>query len=181
MSQYSRGKGGPIAWMARHGVAPNLLMAFLIVGGFLMSMVIRKEFIPATDVDMIIVNVAYPGATPSEMEQGVLLPIENELSGLDGFAEITSSAAQGSATVMVELDNETDRQQAYQDIQQAVNNISTFPDGIERPVVSIASHSREVVELALFGPMDQFALKRLAEDIKAVSYTHLTLPTKRIV
>jgi multidrug efflux pump subunit AcrB len=157
---------GPVAWMSRHGVAPNLLMAFLIIGGFLMSLTIRKEFIPATDVDMIIVNVAYPGATPSEMEQGVLLPIENELSGLDGFAEITSSAAQGSATVMVELDNETDRQQAYQDIQQAVNNISTFPDGIERPVVSIASHSREVVELALFGPMDQFALKRLAEDIK---------------
>jgi len=47
-----------------------------------------------------------------------------------------------------------------------VNNISTFHDGIERPVVSISSHSREVVELALFGPMDQFALKRLAEDIK---------------
>ena len=56
---------GPVAWMSRHGVAPNLLMAFLIIGGFLMSLTIRKEFIPATDVDMIIVNVAYPGATPS--------------------------------------------------------------------------------------------------------------------
>ena len=159
-------KGGPVSWMARHGVAPNLLMAFLIIGGFLMSLIIRKEFIPNTDADMVIVNVAYPGATPSEMEQGVVLPIENELSGLDGFKEITSTAAQSSAVVRVELENGSDRQQAYQDIQQAVGNITTFPDGIERPVVSIAGHTSEVMELALFGPLSKFELKKLAEQIR---------------
>ncbi|MEK9712808.1 MAG: efflux RND transporter permease subunit, partial [Thalassolituus sp.] len=159
-------KGGPVAWMARHGVAPNLLMAFLIVGGFLMSLAIRKEYIPNTDADMVIVSVAYPGATPSEMEQGVVLPIENELSSLDGFAEVTSTASQSSARVMVELENGSDRQQAYQDIQQAVNNITTFPDGIERPVVSIAGHSREVMELAMFGPLSKFELKKLAEQVR---------------
>ncbi len=159
-------RGGPVSWMTRHGVAPNLLMAFLIIGGLVMSLMIRKEFIPSTDADMVIVSVAYPGATPSEMEQGVVLPIENELSGLDGFAEVTSTATQSSAVVTVELNNDTDRQQAYQDIQQAVNNITTFPAGIERPVVRIASHSREVMELALFGPLDKFELKKLAEQIR---------------
>jgi multidrug efflux pump subunit AcrB len=166
MSQNNKRKGGPIAWMTRHGVAPNLLMAFLIVGGFLMSMVIRKEFIPNTDADMVIVQVAYPGATPSEMEQGVVLPVENELSSLDGFAEITSTAAESSAIVRVELENGADRQQAYQDIQQAVNNITTFPAGIERPVVSIASHSREVMELVLLGPLSKFEMKKLGEQIR---------------
>ncbi|GGY34701.1 multidrug resistance protein [Bacterioplanes sanyensis] len=163
MSNYKR---GPIAWMARHGVAPNLLMLFLIVGGFVMSLTIRKEFIPPFEADMIIVNVGYPGATPEEMANGVILPIENELSQLDGFKEIRAEASQGSAQVRVELENSTDKQQAYQDIQQAVNRISTFPAQIERPVVSIASRSIEVMELAMFGPLDMFALKRLAEQVR---------------
>lgn len=157
---------GPIAWMARHGVAPNLLMAFLIIGGFLVSLAIRKEFIPTYEADMIMVSVSYPGATPTEMEQGVVLPIENELTQLDGFKEITSQAGQSSATVMIELDNGTDKQQAYQDIQQAVNRISTFPADIERPVVRIASRTIDVMELTVFGNLNPFQLKRLAEEIK---------------
>lgn len=157
---------GPVAWMSEHRVAPNLLMAFLIVGGFLMSLVIRKEFIPPFEADMIIVGVNYPGATPSEMEKGVVLPIENELASLDGFKEIKSSAIRGSADVRIELENGVDRQKAYQDIQQAVNRISTFPADIERPVVSIFSGSIEVMELAFFGPLERFELKRLAEQVK---------------
>ncbi|MCD8520855.1 MAG: efflux RND transporter permease subunit [Saccharospirillaceae bacterium] len=157
---------GPVAWMARHGVAPNLLMAFLIIGGFLMSLNIRKEFIPSYEADMVIVSVGYAGATPSEMEQGVILPIENELSGIDGLKEIVSTATQGSAQITAELENGVDRQQAYQDIQQAVNRISTFPAQMERPLVKIASRSIDVIELALFGPLDAFGLKRLGEQIK---------------
>ncbi|UXD87232.1 efflux RND transporter permease subunit [Thalassolituus hydrocarboniclasticus] len=157
---------GPVAWMARHGVAPNLLMAFLIIGGFLMSLNIRKEFIPSYEADMVIVSVGYAGATPSEMEQGVILPIENELAGIDGLKEVVSTATQGSAQISAELENGVDRQQAYQDIQQAVNRISTFPAQMERPLVRIASRSIDVIELALFGPLDQFGLKRLGEQIK---------------
>ncbi|MDF1764218.1 MAG: efflux RND transporter permease subunit, partial [Oleibacter sp.] len=157
---------GPISWMARHGVAPNLLMAFLIIGGFIMSLAIRKEFFPNTELDIILVQVVYPGATPSEMEQGVILPIENEVTTLNGIAEVNSTANQGSATVFIEITKDMDKQQAYQDVQQAVNNITTFPDGIERPLVSIAGRNIEVVELAMFGPVSQFQLKKLAEQVK---------------
>ncbi|WP_419810619.1 efflux RND transporter permease subunit [Bacterioplanoides sp.] len=157
---------GPVAWMSEHRIAPNLLMAFLIIGGFLMSLTIRKEFIPPYEADAVRVSVAYPGATPSEMEQGVVLPIENELASLDGFKEVTSNISRGSARVTLELENGVDKQQAYQDIQQAVNRISTFPAQIERPIVSLVSGSIEVMELALFGPLDRFELKRLAERIK---------------
>lgn len=157
---------GPLAWMARHGVAPNLLMVFLLVGGLLVSLTIRKEFIPPYEADIVMVTVAYPGATPEEMEQGVVLPIENEIRNIEGITEITSTATQGSAQIMAELENGWDKQQAYQDIQQSVNRISTFPAQIERPVVSIASRQPDVLEFALFGPLDAFALKRLADEIR---------------
>ena len=157
---------GPVAWMARHGVAPNLLMAFLIVGGFLMSLSIRKEFIPTYEADSVSVSVSYPGATPTEMVQGVVLPIENELTDVDGIKEVSVRAVQGSASLVAELETGTDRQQAYQDIQQAVDRVSTFPAQMETPRVSVSSRSIDVIELALFGPLDKFALKRLAEQIK---------------
>jgi len=157
---------GPVAWMAHHGVAPNLLMAFLIIGGLLMSLTIRKEFIPPYEADVVQISVSYPGATPAEMEQGVVLPIENELAALDGIKEVSSRARQGTASVSAELENSTDKQQAYQDVQQAVNRITTFPDQIERPVVKLASRSISVMEMALFGPLDTFELKRLAEKVK---------------
>ncbi len=157
---------GPIAWMSRHGVAPNLLMAVLILGGFMMSLTIRKEFIPSYEAEAVIVQVGYPGATPTEMEQGVVLPIENELAAVDGLKEVNSTASQGSARINIELDNGTDRQQAYQDVQQAVNRITTFPAQMETPIVRIASRNISVVEMAIFGPLDTFALKRLAEQVK---------------
>ena len=157
---------GPVAWMARHGVAPNLLMAFLIIGGFLMALVIRKEYFPSTEVDSVSVRVSYAGATPSEMEQGVVLPIENELADVDGIKEMTVRVTQGSASIVSELENGADRQQAYQDIQQAVNRISTFPAEMDTPIVSMSGHTIDVIELAIFGPLDKFGLKRLGEQIK---------------
>ena len=157
---------GPVAWMAKHGVAPNLLMAFLIIGGFLMALVIRKEYFPNTEIDSVSVSVSYAGATPSEMEQGVVLPIENELADVDGIKELTVRVTQGSASLVAELENGSDRQQAYQDIQQAVNRISTFPAEMETPIVSMAGRNIDVIELAIFGPLDKFGLKRLGEQIK---------------
>lgn len=157
---------GPVAWMARHGVAPNLLMAFLIIGGFFMSLVITKEFIPNIEVDTIIVEVAYPGATPSEMEQAIILPIENEVSALEGIKDVVSTASAGSARVAFEVANGADKQKIYQDIDQAVNRISTFPLETEEPIVRIAGRTVDVATLAIFGDVSLLELKRLSEQVK---------------
>lgn len=157
---------GPVAWMARHGIAPNLFMAFLIIGGFIMSLTIKKEFIPNFEADTVIVNVAYPGATPAEMEQGIILPIENEVASLDGIKDVVSIASSSSAQVVLELINGVDRQKAYQDIEQAVSRITTFPVETEKPVIKLASRSIDVATLAIFGDVSLLELKRLSEQVK---------------
>lgn len=157
---------GPVAWMARHGVAPNLLMALLIIGGFLMSLTITKEFIPNYESDTVIVDIAYPGATPSEMEQAIILPIENEVASLDGIKDVVSIANSGGAKVVLELVNGADRQHAYQEIEQAVNRISTFPIETEKPIIRLASRSIDVATLAIFGDVSLLELKRLSEEVK---------------
>jgi multidrug efflux pump subunit AcrB len=110
--------------------------------------------------------VAYAGATPAEIEQSIILPIENEVSSLDGIKEVISIANPGSAKVVLELLNSSDRQKAYQDIEQVVSRISTFPVEAENPMVRLASRSIDVATLALFGDVPLLELKRLAEQLK---------------
>jgi len=157
---------GPVAWMARHGVAPNLFMALLIIGGFIMSLMIRKEFIPNYESETIVVDVVYAGATPAEIEQSIILPIENEVVSIEGIKDVVSIANASSAKVVLELVNGTDRQKAYQDIEQAVSRISTFPAESEKPSVKISSRSIDVATLAIFGDVSLLELKALAESVK---------------
>ena len=76
---------GPIKWMAHNHVAANLLMMILIVGGVVMGLSIKQEGFPEIDLELISVTVPYPGAGPEEVEDGILLKIEENLSGITGI------------------------------------------------------------------------------------------------
>ena len=69
---------GPIAWMARNPVAANLLMVLILVGGFLSAIGIKQEVFPEFELDVIVVDVPYPGASPEEVEQGIILARRHE-------------------------------------------------------------------------------------------------------
>jgi multidrug efflux pump subunit AcrB len=157
---------GPIAWMARHSIAANLLMILLIGGGIWTAFNIQKEVFPRFDLDMVNVSVAYPGAAPAEVEQGVLRPVESAVRGISGIKEITSTAWEGSGRVQIELVAGTDRMRAFQDIDQAVGRIRTFPDETERPEVTLVSPQQEVMQLVLYGEVDIWTLRKLAEQLR---------------
>ena len=93
---------GAISWMAGNSVAANLLMAVLLVGGLLIGLNIKQEVFPDFDMDMVKVSVAYPGASPEEVEQGIVLPVEEAIQGLEGVKEVTSVASEGSGSITVE-------------------------------------------------------------------------------
>ena len=80
---------GPIAWMAGHSVTANLLMMVLLIGGFIVGSQIKKEVFPDFELDRITVTVPYPGASPEEVERGIILSIEEAVQGLEGVKEIT--------------------------------------------------------------------------------------------
>ncbi|MEF8788389.1 MAG: efflux RND transporter permease subunit, partial [Planctomycetota bacterium] len=162
------GKGwvGPIAWMARHPIAVNLLMGILIVGGIYTAFTVQKEVFPQFQLDIVEIDVTYPGAAPAEVEQGILLPVEEAVRGVQGIKEITSTAREGSASVRIELVSGADRMQAFQDIDQAVNRIRTFPEDIEEPEVRLQSRQRDVMEIGLYGEVDIWTLRKLAEDLR---------------
>lgn len=156
---------GPLAWMARNTVAANVLMGLLMVGGLVMAFggQIKQEVFPEVDLDMVIVNVPYPGASPEEVEQGVLLAVEEAVRGLDGVKEVRGTAVEGAAVVSVELLLGSDPDRALSDVKSAVDRVTSLPEDAERPVISLATNRNQVISLVLYGDIDEAALRRLAE------------------
>lgn len=159
-------EGGPIAWMARNSIAANLLMLLLLGGGIWSAFAIQKEVFPQFQLDIVEVAVGYPGAAPEEVEQGILRPIEEAVRGVEGIREVTSEAREGRGEVLIELVGGEDRMKVLQDVDQAVSRIRTFPDQIEQPEVRLQSRQQEVMQVAIYGPIDVWALRKLAEQLR---------------
>ena len=157
---------GPIAWMTRNRITPNLLMLVFLVGGFLVALRTKQEVFPEFDLDMVTVRVVYPGSSPEEVEQGIILAIEEGIRSLDGVKEITATASEGSGVVVAELEEGTEAQRVYQDIKQEVDRIITFPLDAEEPEVSLLIRRREVLQLQLYGQTSEWVLRELAEQVR---------------
>ncbi|AVI62497.1 efflux RND transporter permease subunit [Halomonas sp. GFAJ-1] len=158
---------GPLAWMVDHGVAPNLLMVLFIVGGLFASLAIKKEVFPEFETEIVQVTISYPGATPEDVEQSLLLPVEAAIANVEGIDELTASASEGSAVLRATLTDGVEVMRAYQDIQQAVNAITTLPSAADPPRFTLAGRSRSVVSLQVYGSVGLAALHDAAEDVRA--------------
>lgn len=154
---------GPIAWMADNSVAANLLMAVLLVGGLVMAFRVKQEVFPTVELDVVTVQVPYPGASPEEVEQGVVMPVEEAVREVEGVDEISSVSNEGVGSVQVELLTSTNPQRALNDVKSAVDRVTSFPEDAEEPEISLVSNRQQVVSIIIYGDVDRHTLKELGE------------------
>lgn len=154
---------GPIAWMAKNRVVSNLVMLMLLIGGLIMTFQAKVEVFPEFALDIVTISVPYPGASPTEVEQGIILVIEEEVRGLDGIKRVTSTSREGVGLVTVELLLGTNPDKALQDIKSAVDRIRSFPRDAEEPVVSLATTRRQVISFVIHGEQPERVLRDIAE------------------
>ena len=155
-----------IRWFARNGVAANLVMLVIVVGGIGSLFSIKQELFPEFSLDTVVVRVPYLGAAPEEVEQGVILRIEEALQGVDGIKEIRSSAQEGYGQVAVEVRKGVDVRRVKDDIESRVDAITSFPVETERPIVEELLIQRDVLWVALYGEASERALKEIAERFR---------------
>jgi multidrug efflux pump subunit AcrB len=169
MSSKAEGKkfSGPLAWMANNSVAANVLMIVLIVGGLLMASRVKQEVFPVFDLDLVLIQVPYPGASPAEVEQGVVLAVEEAVRGIDGVKEVRSTCSEGVAVVAVELMLGVNSSKALSDVKSAVDRISSFPVSSERPVISLAAFKGETISLVLHGDQSEATLRKMADRTRS--------------
>ncbi len=157
---------GVIGWMAGNSVASNLLMIVLLVGGLIYALRIKQEVFPELVLDAVSVSVAYPGASPEEVEQGIVLAIEESIRGLDGIDEVSSNASEGMGIIVAELLLGEDPQKLSRDVQSAVDRITTLPLDAEKPQVTQVTARNHVISLVIYGDQTDAVLREAAEDMR---------------
>lgn len=157
-----------IAWFARNAVAANLLMAVIIGLGLNATFTrIPMEVFPAIERNVITIVAVYRGATPAEVEKGATIRIEEAIADLEGIAKTESTALEGVANITVELEDGYNPRDLLDDIKGRVDGISTFPDGVEEPILNILQRRKEVISVVISGNLTEHALRRLSEEVRS--------------
>lgn len=114
----------------------NAFIAIILIFGVFSIATMRRSFFPELDPKTININVFYPGASPSEMEEGVTIKIEQAIKGLSGIDEINSTSAENTANISIKGFQDTDIDELLSDVENSVNSINSFPQGAERPIIT---------------------------------------------
>lgn len=172
---------GAIAWMARNAVAANLLMLFLVLVGFISVRNIVQEVFPEASLDTIQVRMTWPGASPEEVEDGLVRRVEEQLEGIEGIKRISSMAAENVGLVNVQVRLGVDITRVLDDVKAEVDRITTFPVDAEEPQIQEMTTRRQAIQLALHGSASERTLKELANRMKddlsataGISYIQIT-------
>lgn len=155
-----------IKWMAEHPVAAWLAMFILLAGGVLTAASMPQKTFPEFTLDSISISVAYNGASPTEIQDSIVRPIEDELSGVDGIDDITANISEGRGGVTVTFLDGEDIETKLDEVKTEVEGISVFPEDAEDPVVVRADNSTRVLEIAIHGNTTERVLKEEARRLK---------------
>lgn len=156
----------PLDWMARNSVAANLLMLVFLIGGYFALLNVKQEVFPTLNFNSINVTIAYPGASPREVELGIIQVVEAEIQSIDGIKRITSTAQEGVASINAELLDNTDQQKLLQEVKNSIDRVQSFPEQAERPGVSLSVAKAVAMKLMLYGDQPEHFLAANAQRIK---------------
>lgn len=158
---------GLIRWFARNHVATNLLMFFMLgLGGFYAWEKIPVEFFPENEPDEVRISMSYRGATPEDVETGIVQKIEQALEGLPGVQEIESVAREGRASVEIEIQKGKDPRAVLSEVENRVQAINTFSNDTERPVIALNQRIISALTVIVSADMNQRDLLRLGEQVR---------------
>ena len=156
-----------ISYFIKYPVAVNVLIFAFIIFGTIGAKSIKSSFFPLSDSKIISINLNYPGASPSEMEEGVVLKIEDNLKGIVGVDRVTSVSRENAATITVETISGKAIDVVLADVKNAVDRVPSFPSGMEPPVIAKIENVRATISFTLSGdniPLN--TLKQYAREVE---------------
>ena len=155
-----------IKYFIKYPIASNVIMLLIIIFGTMGLSNLRKTFFPERTSKLITVQAVYPGASPLEIEQMVTLKIEDNLDGITGIKRVTSKSSENTSNVTIEINNDANNQFVLQDIKNAIDRISSFPNQMESPSIFLMENLNPAISFAINGAVSLRQLKDVAEEIE---------------
>ncbi len=147
-------------------VLVNVLMVMILATGYISWTIMVRERMPRFSLDRITVSVAYPGADPEEVEEGICLKLEEALEGIEGVKEVTSTASTGMGRALIECEDDADVSEVKDEVTNKVDSINTFPKDAERPIINEEKITNDVLSIAVWGDLPEYQLKETAREIQ---------------
>jgi multidrug efflux pump subunit AcrB len=157
---------GIIAWFALNPVAANLLMIFIFLVGGTSAMNIQRTVNPKIETNIITINMAYPGAAPEEIEQGIILKIEESLKDIESITKVESTANESAGSLTITVHEDFDVLAVMDEVKSAVDSVSSFPEQSEKAVIKQLRLRDHAINVQVYGNMDEAGLKAFAEEVK---------------
>ncbi|MDK9558638.1 efflux RND transporter permease subunit [Marinobacter sp. M216] len=157
-----RRRKGIIGFFVHHRVAANLVMLMMLLGGALALTRMNIQFFPTFALDVVSVRVVWSGASAEDVEQGITDPLEQRLRSINGLKKMTSTSAQGIASITLEFHEGTNPIQALDDVGQKVDEFTNLPADAEEPQVTRVERYEPVARLLVYGDVARSELRALS-------------------
>ncbi|MEE4118386.1 MAG: efflux RND transporter permease subunit [Paracoccaceae bacterium] len=179
------GTSGLLSYFTRHRTAANLLLLLLVSAGLAALPQMRAQFFPDTVTDEIEIGVTWEGAGAEDIDATIVELLSPVLMAIDGVDETSSRAREGSARIELEFAPGTDMTRAGEEVDQAIDGLTTLPEEAEVEVLSRSSWSDRVTDVIIQGPVgveqlagfaDEFAVRLFAEGVTKTTIRGIAAP-----
>jgi multidrug efflux pump subunit AcrB len=155
-----------ITYFIKYPVAVNVMIFAFIIFGSIGALSMKSSFFPLVDSQLIRISLSYPGASPAEMEEGVVLKIEDNLKGIVGVERVTSVSKENAASVNIEVEKGKNIDVVLSDVKNAVDRVPSFPSGMEPAVIAKVESTRPTISFTVSG--ENVSLKSLKQYVRNI-------------
>ena len=156
-----------IAYFIRYHVAVNIFIIAFFCFGIIGLLSLKSSFFPLTESKIVNINITYPGASPQEIEEGIVLQIEDNLKGLRGVDRVTSVSKENSGIITVEIQKGENIDFMLLEVKNAVDRVPSFPTAMEPLIVAKREEVRQTISFAVSGKDIPLAtLKQISRQIE---------------
>ena len=159
-----------VSWTVRNMPAMNTLVISILLVGALSFASMRREVFPEFDLEIVLVTVPYPGATPEEVEEGICQKVEEACRSVTGIKKITSVAQEGMGFCVFELqDSVKDVQKTLGEIRSEVERIPSMPELAEDPKIEQVTLRTPAIKVGVLAPQDSPASAAAEGELRDVA------------
>lgn len=156
---------GILSYFVRHRTVANLLLILLLAAGAFSIPNMRAQFFPDVVVDDVDVSVVWDGAGAEDVDRGIVQVLEPAILAVEGVESSEASSREGRATIRLEFEPGWDMSRAADDVQTAVDAVTTLPADAEDPVVRRGTWRDRVTDVVITGPVGVDQLARFADEM----------------
>lgn len=156
-----------IKFFIKYPATVYTIMFGILLFGAVAYLNLNTTFFPVNESRVISIQAIYPGASPQEVEEGIVQKIEDNLKGTSGVERYTSVSSENAASITVEIEKGYDTDKALEDVKNAVNSVPSFPGGMEPIIVYKRENLNFCINFAISGEnVDLLALKSIAREVE---------------